>query len=326
MNTDAKTGGEDSQQLKEKPTRDLFAAADNTDGVVVLVDVSVLAHLIAYRFSKVYARKHKWLQAYCNAVVHRLAGGHVLKLADGSTPLPVAGVIGCFDTKDASGAYWRHHWLANNHGYKGYKRGRSTSYQDLLSLTKAALKLAFESVGSTLGIEGYEADDIAAYLTQTLSIVKPEQRLVLLTVDSDWLGLVEDGRVVWLGIGNTKQAYCSTLGHLHTKMLAKEGTYKDFESIWTTKAKEGDRSDNLPANSPIEVIHLKQQPDEYNLVKQIGTPTAAQVLALALKRSAAATPVAANAFLRSHNLWAIPQQVSLPPDCPFNIYYTKEQS
>lgn len=278
---------------------------------IMLLDISVLAHTIAFRFSKDNASKIKYLRPYCHAAIHRLAESHVFQTSSGY-PVELAGIIGCEDIKHFGGGYWRNDYLKEVYGFAGYKGGRTNSYQDILSNVKEYLVEACVKVGASMGNIGYEADDIAAYLVQALP---PEQRIVLATVDGDWLGLLEEGRSCWLGVSNCKLRYVSRIAELQVK-LGDKTPYTTAEQVWTRKAIYGDPSDKLKAGSPLEVIHLFQPPPEYNLLKILGKQPALELLETAKKNRANCNFAGAANWLKQNQLWPAPQAVRATVDCP----------
>lgn len=92
------------------------------------------------------------------------------------------------DQKDAKNKYWRHQY------HPKYKSGRK-SHSDLLKIAKArAIELAEEAGVTILSQQGFEADDFAGEVVRATGRY---DRLLMLSVDSDWGQLVSD-RAIWL--------------------------------------------------------------------------------------------------------------------------------
>lgn len=289
---------------------DLFPVEPETSTAVnILFDISVLAHAIAYRFHSKYKGKLHLLRNYCHACIHRVAGGYTL--LDNGSPTRVKSIIGCVDTKIPRHGYWRHKYLKEQYGIN-YKVRNSTSYVDALTSVRAYLLQALETVGSSLAISGYEADDIASYFVQAMPA---EEKIALFTVDSDWLGLLEEGRSCWVGIANSRVSYVSRVDQLHVK-LGEPHPYQSFEEVWDVKARYGDKSDSLPANSPLEVINLLTPPDEYNLTKTLGCEPALEVWDTAQGNLSKARAIQATDWLKTNRLWFSPQTVDVIHPCP----------
>jgi hypothetical protein len=148
---------------------------------------------------------------------------------------------------------------------KGYK-GNRTSTPD-----SQWCKRQFNKYSNALMVDGYEADDIAA------SVIKlnPNRRIILMTIDSDWLQLVNDN-VTWICLkGYPPQFRNEEKGMDWFKYKLSIGTKKeqkllerkelDLRFIPHWKHLVGDNSDNLCAKSPIELIDLYNPPEEYQL-------------------------------------------------------------
>jgi hypothetical protein len=102
--------------------------------------------------------------------------------------------------------------------------------------------------------EGYEADDYAAAFVR--SAVARDRPMTLLTVDTDWLGLVSSD-VQWVCMSGFSPRIRQGLAGLNEWAKARLGeTFDTPTDLWEYKAKHGDKSDNLPAGSPIGVIDL----------------------------------------------------------------------
>lgn len=290
---------------------DVFSISPETtsEGINILFDVSVLAHVIAYRFHAKYKDRMHLLRPYCHACVHRIAGGYTL--LNGGVPVPVKSLIACVDSKIPKLGYWRHSYLKSNYNIN-YKVRNSTPYVDALTSVRSYLLQAVDEVGVSMAVPGYEADDIASYFVQALP---KTDKVALFTVDSDWLGLLEEGRSCWVGIANSRVDYISQVEQVHVK-LGEKRPYTSFAEVWDVKAAKGDKSDSLPPNSPLEVINLLTPPDEFNLYKGLGTDVAASKQSEATRRIYNARAISATNWLKSNRLWFSPQTVEVNKPCP----------
>lgn len=220
-------------------------------------------------------------------------------------PFPVDRVVFALDQKDGSRRYWRHEYMQrpevvtnilrakkrktnsekealallekgspvrivdrDNVGIipdvriPSYKGGRKLPTTAFKRLKRKAYKLLADRGYQLFSAKGYEADDIASYICRKF----PEEHLALLTVDTDWMGLVSD-RIYWYEMGNRKPRYRYHLQHINQWAIKRLKVELDKPSdIWKVKSIQGDRSDNLPPGSPIEVIDLLHPPKEYDLM------------------------------------------------------------
>jgi 5'-3' exonuclease len=170
-----------------------------------------------------------------------------------------------WDTKAPGSLYWRHNWLANN-GYKHirYKWGRKDK-SDLWFETRDYFEKFVKLSGcASFAFKLYEADDIAGGL---VGLKAPDDYATLLTVDTDWLGLMSE-KVSWVSSTCYKPQVRNNLYSLNVWSQSKKfGKLKTPAALWEYKALHGDSSDSLPKNSPISVINLLNPPEEYNLAK-----------------------------------------------------------
>lgn len=141
--------------------------------------------------------------------------------------------------------------------YAAYKQNREEAPQEL----KAQIPLMHEVLEAlsipTLGIAGYEADDIIGTLSRMLKEKNPEMLVGIFTGDRDMFQLIDDNIYVLYpsrdGSGDT-----TVMGHEETQ--AKLGVHP--EQVVDYKALCGDASDNIPG------------------VKGIGPKTAVQLLSV----------------------------------------------
>ncbi|NLM07154.1 MAG: DNA polymerase I [Tissierellia bacterium] len=141
--------------------------------------------------------------------------------------------------------------------YEDYKANRKETPSEL-SIQFPMLKEILDLLGIYhIGIEGYEADDIAG--TLSLEADKIEVDSILLTADRDYLQLVSDNTKVVL----TKK------GITNTKTYDRDAIIEDFgiepEKLVELKGLMGDPSDNIPGVKGVgEKTGLK-------LIKEFGT-------------------------------------------------------
>lgn len=202
-----------------------------------------------------------------------------------------------------SGRYWRHDYLEREDvieqrrqrvfddydarvlhhleskdilvGYKGRKPRKPTYKAEIAykggrkevghfqSLLRVVMKGCIQQHGwSFLGVRGYEADDIAATLVH---LNNGKDAVYLLTVDTDWLGLIGDN-VTWFCTSGYAPRLRYNVQTLNIWAQHRLKTVFDSPSdLWVHKALYGDACDNLPPFSPIEVIDLLNPPDAYKL-------------------------------------------------------------
>lgn len=171
------------------------------------------------------------------------------------------------------GLYWRHEYL-KNHSIE-YKAGRTTKPDHWYNILGALTSLLDIGGGpwKSLSVLGFEADDMASLLVQSSPL---GNYTTMATIDTDWMGLIDEGLVDWYSIwdfqkyGNAKNFIrhrfnMETINEWAMQRLKK--TFNKPTDLWDYKAKYGDKSDNLPSNSPIEVIDLVKVPAKYNLIK-----------------------------------------------------------
>lgn len=127
---------------------------------------------------------------------------------------------------------------------------------------------------------GHEADDWAGELYR-LTEKAPESSLLykrqkfLLTIDRDWSGLVDkDKNIYWANtrypgpnerIQGRLASEAEVLDHTEYKLGQKITCPKE---LYAVKAKEGEFSDNLPPEAPIEYIDLIAENPKYALKKE----------------------------------------------------------
>lgn len=168
--------------------------------------------------------------------------------------------------------YWRHNYLKTfDINYKGQRRLPDKTFNTLkrqtikISKTLGVTSLSAYKTNKYGVFCGYEADDIASAIVQVNSTLDQPYNITLATTDTDWLGLINPD-VGWYSMVNYPPRYRNTLDLLNTWASRRlKTTFTNPRDLWAYKAKHGDASDNLPANSPLEVIDLLNPPPEHNL-------------------------------------------------------------
>lgn len=177
-----------------------------------------------------------------------------------------------YDWKDSNRKYWRHYeydaWLDTLESkgqwvfingkrrkrapYKygrGYPNAATTKYYKVFRDTLA-------STGMTmLGQYGFEADDIAGELVRTLPA---GDTATLVTIDSDWLGLLQPGIVDFYNIINYQpdNRWRKTLVDVMATSACKGYEMTKPSDIWAIKSQDGDTSDRLLPGTPLGLISL----------------------------------------------------------------------
>lgn len=112
---------------------------------------------------------------------------------------------------------------------------------------------------------GYEADDLAASLVYTNRENGSPWDILLLTVDTDWLGLGGDD-VTWVCMSGFEPVVRGSIEVVNQWAEKRLGvSLKNHRDIWDIKGVQGDASDNLPASAGVllPVIDLLNPPVEY---------------------------------------------------------------
>ena len=165
--------------------------------------------------------------------------------------------------------------------YIDYKGGREPNPQDRYSPDRLVQNAYFVKARSLEGfnqvkqswydfaqrnnlevyqLAGYEADDVAAAYT----MLHPDENILLCTVDQDWIGLV-NGRVSLWDIKGYQRPRLLTAQSVYEWAKGKGYAIEQASDIWKIKSVEGDSSDKLPKNTPIEYISLLEPPVEHRL-------------------------------------------------------------
>ena len=180
------------------------------------------------------------------------------------------------DKKDSRyGGYWRHEHLLDEYGIV-YKTGRTKKSETVAKLPEFFRQQGYPYIQT----EGLEADDLAGLVCRLCSSDdRLPKRITLLTLDTDWLGLITNpsefssypessssykhylnsGMTVdWYSISPFKPRYRHNADMINRWLKRRKysQTVKAPSELWDIKAEYGDKSDSLPPNSPIGVIDL----------------------------------------------------------------------
>ena len=151
-----------------------------------------------------------------------------------------------------------------------YKAGRKFPTYEFTKIKKLVLETIKERNWSLLGQKGYEADDVAACIVKVNSELEDPNKLLLLTIDSDWIGLINQD-TSWYCMHGWFPRLRSNLDNCNVwaeKRLG--GRLETFRDIWDIKGQKGDKSDNIPPSAGVllPVIDLLTPPEEYRLWEQ----------------------------------------------------------
>lgn len=133
----------------------------------------------------------------------------------------------------------------------------------------------------TIGFPGFEADDVAAMIVQLWSKAEssPFDRILLATIDSDWMGMIRDRKVLWLCAGNhaprireRKDCHRWVQSKWNQQGKKKKALWElpplDLfkpPDIWEWKAAVGDTADNLKGDFDPGLVRLFQPCEGYCL-------------------------------------------------------------
>lgn len=235
---------------------------------LTLFDTNCLAHK-AVRIAAKHNLDADSQQLYYSAVLMWADSlGFVPKLRDRTD------LTSCWLT-DAK-PYWRSTYKPD---YKGV-RDRTEETIQSLDLFHQCFDLLDLPV---LKIPQYEADDIAGAIVKLWQAVPVFERkfdkLFLVTLDSDWQGLVVDDSVAWLNMLTheprvRRRAECYqwlvkdyNKASKHKKKRYELPGFAEFSStdIWEWKGSSGDKSDNIAPEEGHWLTDLFNQPDRWNL-------------------------------------------------------------
>jgi len=179
--------------------------------------------------------------------------------------------------------YWRYFYLKDR-GFPEYKGNRKEKPSVWEEIYKEAINYIThpQCPYHYLRLPSYEADDIASAIVR---MSKEFNRDVFLyTIDSDWHGLVdfdlpepeyankyisenqEKRKVVWFNMAHWQPRIRGNQQVIEHTLKRMKREISTPAQIWDVKVELGDKSDNLIAGSPLEVISLLELPSEYDLV------------------------------------------------------------
>lgn len=149
-----------------------------------------------------------------------------------------------------------------------YKAGRAHSSNNFKVIKGFSHSLIDASGLPIVGSPGYEADDMAGLLTLLRDELTPDQQILQVTTDTDWLGLVDNTNVFWFCMFGWYPRLRDTADIMAEWSKRRLGTAcHTGQDIFDTKALKGDKSDNLPSGCPEivrKVVDLRQQPSEFH--------------------------------------------------------------
>jgi hypothetical protein len=144
--------------------------------------------------------------------------------------------------------------------YKGGRKQVSELHTNIISIMRTVIK---DRGYTMLGIGNYEADDIAAALVR---LNAGRSYTWLITIDTDWLGLVNDS-VGWCCQKGYEPRFRDNMQQVNEWSERRlRTTFNEARELWDYKSEVGDKSDNLPAFSPLAVIDLCQPPLEFDIL------------------------------------------------------------
>ena len=157
-------------------------------------------------------------------------------------------------------------------GYKGNRRDKDDEFYRVMEIGWNYATKYFPCFKEP----GYEADDWAGALYRTVRdthnpLLRERQKL-LLTIDRDWSGLVDEDMNIWWA--NTR--YPGPRERIQERLAGEDQVilhtqYKlgfDIKhpiEIFAAKAEAGELGDNLPPGAPIEYIDLSEYHPKYKL-------------------------------------------------------------
>jgi hypothetical protein len=154
--------------------------------------------------------------------------------------------------------YWR------SSIYPNYKGNRKPVPEKLFTRLKYSISVADKLVaqlglGLSLAYDNFEADDIAGAYAKIWRDRQFDYRLVLYTIDTDWLGLVSDAQnIVWVEASSTYHPYVRDDARTLEWGLNKKPPIKidTPAGLFRHKQKKGDPADNLPPGCDFNLVDL----------------------------------------------------------------------
>jgi 5'-3' exonuclease len=243
--------------------------------ITVLVDTSVIIHQLQNMITPILPPTH-W-EGVVNANLAVIQSGAWLGVLRQDAPLQTVFLM---DTKP----YWRADYLkspefvgasveqkkknANKDGV-AYKTGRKFPSHELTKVKKLVYGCLKSQGWLRIGQPGYEADDCAAGIVQVNKALGEPHRIILLTIDTDWLGLVSE-HVSWVSSVRYFPQVRADVESINIWAEKKLGKITQPTDIWLKKSEQGDKSDNIPGWGDIvlPVIDLFNPPEQYKLWEQ----------------------------------------------------------
>lgn len=238
----------------------------NSESLIV-IDTNAYAHALIFRIEEtlkvVPDLGGENLSRFIKLVAHSSTSYLLSNLVFGSLcPGETRDYVFCQDTKE----YWREFELKQyGINYKG-KRARTSQKVSCLAQVNKAIKEYLRRKGVSIfscrthNQLGYEADDLAAGIVQT--IANDYKRVILFTDDSDWLPLINK-KIWWYGIHHRyprlRNDACFKDWRLQSYSFNQSKSKKNFpmssfRDVWDFKVRFGDSSDNIPARSKAKGI------------------------------------------------------------------------
>ena len=231
--------------------------------ITFIIDASVVFHLINARLQQ-YALNSDNRRLYVQASllwINALGMFPYYAGADGCT------VIWVMDSKP----YWRSQYYPD---YKANRPSRSNEISFILEIFND-LKLP------CMKVDGYEADDLAALfcvLFRRRPLRSDWEQVYLLTIDSDWQGLIGEG-ITWVDVNNHEPRIRDSdvvhdwfVGQYFKQPKKWQRIWPlpdkcDFHpsDIWKWKVAVGDKADNLPPDCDYHLINLYEPYAEHAL-------------------------------------------------------------
>jgi 5'-3' exonuclease len=237
----------------------------------VALDFMSLVHPFAAKMGEL---EPQMIPVFCRQWVHYFGNPHIY--------IPTKNPIG-FDLFTArplllvdsklKGKYWRHDY------HPEYKTGRSPKSALLMQVRDLLLNYWIDQGLPVFSQDGFEADDWAGALVK---YTKPEDKIALVSVDSDWAQLVSD-RVMWLDVfppSRRKELHQkkSVLGPVEVlERFNNQAAFKRTRLLNTPfdlvdyKHEFGDKSDRIPPGRLVQkgIIDLLNPIREPDQVQQI---------------------------------------------------------
>lgn len=219
---------------------------------MVVIDTFCLLHMISDEVTRKEIPADKQV-SYINSQLIFTAS------CDWLGELKTEGAFPVFSVDDKTLPYWRKSL------YSPYKDGRSKSpiFDDIKT---QCLKILRKLPYPFLSYPTQESDDIIAGLTR----IKPaDASLVIATIDSDLIGLVDEARdVSWFSLSDRwLPRYRNNIRVINEWALKRHSILLEHPTdLWKFKQDTGDASDNLPPGTPVYMIDLFNPPPEHDIL------------------------------------------------------------